>query len=789
MIANYLTVAWRNLAKQKVYTGINICGLAIAIACGLLVFLFLWHECTYDAFHEKADRIFRVYLEDTGKGDIWGATDAQLPQEVGPILAEDYAGIARSVRLARGNWPIERGDEAFYQEFLFADPEIVQVFSFTWKRGERAKALDAEYSTVLTEATAKRYFGEDDPLGKTLAINFTRFVEAESGNRTEVYNFTVSGIVEVPEKSTIQFDLLLPFAMARRATTAWTHTYVLLQDGVEADDIEEQFPSFVQHQLQKDPAVFALHLQPLRDIYMDPPMIEGIARGNPKHSYILAGIGLLVLIVACINFTNLAIAQGATRTKEIGVRKVLGADRSQLMGQFWGEAVLLSALALGLGIVLAELALPAFNNLVQRPLHLGYAELPVLLAALALILSVGLVAGGYPAVVLSSFRPVAILRDAPKLGRNNAFSRGLVVLQFALSGFLIVCTLVMEHQLNYMKSKDLGFDGEQVVFFQLPDGKGDLLGVFRNELEPHGEVQSVSGMFPGVGWGYMSTHFERQDAQIQTFLFYADYNCLKTLGLQLVAGRNFDRRFSTDATEAVIVNQTLADLLEGDPLGQVLDNFSAQDVKNPRVVGVVEDFHLSSLHEEIPPTVLILEAQVYWGDALVRLDAGDISAGVALLRETWSRIAPGQEFDYHFLDDRFETRYREEERWSRIVGYTAGLAILIACLGMFGLAALAVSRRTKEIGIRKVLGATVAGIVALLARDFVKLVALANVVAWPLAYYAMGRWLRDFAYRIDLGPGLFVLGGVLALVLVLAAVALQALRAARINPVEALRYE
>ena len=793
MLRNYLIVAGRNLLRYKVYSCINICGLALAIGCCLLIFLFVWNEWTYDAFHEKADRIFRVYEVD--KTGLVGQVSAQIDISIGPILEEHCAGIGQAVRMVTDYDIVDFEGKRLKERQLFADPEILTVFSFPLLEGDPTTALKLSYSVVLTQETAKRYFGSENPLGKTIAIPFFY--------NEEFYDCTVTGIAEnIPKNSSIQFDFLLPYKAIKNVysnISRWgmRSLFVQLGDGVERENFEAQLPIFVKEQLEADTAIYgSLHLQPLLEMHFgrmaSTARLFGGLKGNADYPYILLGIGFLIVVLVIANFSNLAIAGVSTRSSEIGVRRMLGADRSQLMRQFWMEAILTSLVALVFGLVLAELSLPAFNALVQRNLEISYTRFHSLAAILILPLSIGLIAGSFPAVFLSSLQPVSIVRNTLKIGGKNAFSRGLIALQFSLCIFLVITTLCMTRQLDYLKSKNLGMDAEQLISLHLPET--GLLALYKNELAGYESIVGIAGSRHQVGPGRGSAphNLTIDGREIKVCRFWVDYDYLETVGVELVAGRNFAREFPSDAADAVIINQALANQLGwDDPVGRELVDFNDPGQKRFRVIGVVEDFHFDSLRHPVAPAVLHLPAseEPDYGYIVVKVRPGHIPAAMKLLKETWDRLTPGEVFRYKFVDEEFDALYREEERWERIIRFAAGFAMLIACLGTLGLVSLAVTRRTKEIGIRKVLGASAGNVVMLLSREFAYLVLAANLVAWPLAYWATHRWLEDFAYRIDLGPAMFALGGLSTLGVVLLTVSSQAIKAALANPVEALRYE
>ncbi|HET6568969.1 MAG TPA: FtsX-like permease family protein, partial [Rhodothermales bacterium] len=520
---------------------------------------------------------------------------------------------------------------------------------------------------------------------------------------------------------------------------------------------------------------------------------------NPLYSYILSGIALLVLLIACINFMILSIGRSTTRAKEVGMRKALGARRGQIMKQFWGEAILMGLVALLLGVLLAILVLPLFNQLTGRELSLG-ASLNAngVLILLGLIAIVGLVAGGYPAAVLSGFNPVAVLKGDVKSRGNSFFTRSLIVVQYTLSIVLIVSTIVMARQLHYMLNRDLGFEGEQVVVlhtYNVTDKEAPaVIERFRHDLLPDPRIVKIARA------GYSFTHggdwngwLDAEGNQRRAANFGIDYDYLDVMGMQLVAGRNFSREHPSDPTGGVLVNEALVRQFGiKDPIGYKLTGWNSWYVKEPpTIIGVVKDFNFRSLHEEVAPAVLNMQPDYYigMGAMLIKISGNDVPGTISLLEKTWNTVLPGRPFSYSFLDDDMAAQYQTEQRWGKILTYSSLLAILIACMGLFGLATLSTVRRTKEIGIRKVLGASVSGIVALVSREFVVLVLISGLAAAPLAYYAMHRWLDTFAYRIPLGPGAFILAGLAALLIALLTVSYQSVKAALANPASSLRYE
>jgi len=802
MFKNYIKIAARNLVKKKIFSFINIFGLAIAIAFCILIFLFVRDEMTHDSFHQNADRLYRVNVltkEDDGSMEA----HAMTPPPLGPAFKQEFPEILHMARFKK------RGDVVLYQgqssreSIALADPDFFKMFSFRLIKGDPFTVLEDRSSVVMREEVAKRYFGNEDPIGKVLSIKMGwRF-----------YDFVVAGIAEdIPQNSSVTFDFIVSFDRVRDYTpenllNQWlgltTLTFIELQQDARETELENKFPPFVQKHLGEsikkyragDMSAFRFELQPIKDIYLNAQLRSSyVAGSNPVYSYILAGIALLILIIAAINYMNLAIARSAMRLREIGVRKVLGADRKKLMNQFFGESLFFSFISLCMGIAVAELFLPAFNNFTNKKLAIGYFSdwtTPVSIVGLMIIVTV--LSGSYPAFFLSGFRPAQVLRSQLKLGGKSKFSQWLVVVQFTLSIFLIISTLIMTRQLNYLRNRDLGIQGEQVVIIPT---QGSPLGTqlvtrFRNELAGHGNILGVTGscMVLGNDSTHVISVVRTTESKIMANYFFIDQDFLKTLDLEIVEGRDFSREFPSDPKESVIVNETLVkEMGWNSAVGKQIRTFMGR--REPlTIVGIAKDFHFESLHTQIKPAIFYIEPRNPAEFIYVKISPDNIPGSLGILEKTWKKSAPNFPFMYSFLDEEFHKLYRMEERWQNIIRNTSIFAIVISCLGLFGLSALAIARRTKEIGIRKVLGASVAGITRMVSMEFIKLVVFANIIAWPLGYYAMKRWLRGFAFRIDINVWIFLLAAVLAAAVALLTVGFQAVKAAASSPVESLRYE
>ena len=788
MFKNYALVALRTLRKHLGYSTINITGLAVGMACCLLIFSYIHHEQGYDQHHPDADRIYRIYRE---AREPSGAVQrgATTPYRLTEMVQENIPQAEAVVRLAKNRRLFQSADHSFSEpRFFLADSSVFDVFAFDFLRGDVA-ALREPYSLVLTASTAQKYFGDRDPLGQTLLMD-------------NEHAFTITAVVaDLPVQSHFHFDLLASIestkdrysrTMFESMGAVWTYTYVRLTEGSAPGNVEAQLDQMLAPLL---PPGFDLQLklQPLTDIHLHSDLGSEIeANGDARTVFAFGLIAAFILLIACINFMNLATARSAWRAKEVGVRKVVGAYRGRLIGQFLGESVLMSVLAGGLALGLAYLLLPLFNHLTGTPLTLALTP-GAWAAGVALVLGVGLLAGSYPAFYLSAFRPAQVLkgRGAAQAGSVVWLRKGLVTFQFAITICLFIGTAVVYQQLGYMQEKRLGFDKEQVVVLPLRGDARENPAPLRQTLlqEPAVANVSVASNVPPDGlnrWWIKRPGTPQEDAQL-TRIIAADPDYVATLGLTLAAGRNFDRSRPADLREGILLNEAAVRSFGlDDPLGQQLEMTTV--ARTGTVIGVVEDFHFASLHETIQPVVLVVVPG--WNSKLaIRLRPGDLPGTLAMLERRWEQHVPDWPFAYSFLDESFDAQYRAEQRLSEALGAFAGLAILIACLGLLGLIAFAAERRTKEIGVRKVLGASVPHLVGLLTREFVGLVGVAFLVAAPLAYFAMTTWLEGFAYRIDVGLGTLVLAGVGAIVLAGLTVSYQALRAAMGDPIRALRYE
>jgi len=812
MMRNYFKTAVRILSRQKVLALINVSGLLIGIGCFCLFLLYAIHEFSYDRFHLKADRIFRVAeVSKNDAGKERGTAGLYMP--LGPAMKKDFPDVESFARFnGYGRYLVRADHSVFNEPVAFADPELFSIFSFRILSGNPADPLRDPHSIVLTRQKAIALFGSADPVGKTLEIKIDTGYEP----------FRISAIAEdIPTNSSIGFDILGSFEFLaatndrKDGVNSWRftygdETYVLLKNGSRLNKQPERMTEFRSRYVPEvtatkvKPAMrnaTTFELRPLRESHTSTEIDVGEGyTTDPKNIWILIGISSAILLIACINFTTLAIGRSAGRAKEVGIRKVIGGHRKQLAIQFLTESLLLSVISTGLGFLLANLLLPLFNRLCGRDLRFSFTQFPELLWMLAgLMLLVGIVAGSYPALILSGFRPVEVLKSKIRLGGSNLFTRSLVTVQFLLSIGLIISTLVIFRQLEFMRSKNLGFDKEHVIVVRA--GLADpqrIYAVFEHRLESHSEVMGVASSSFGLGKGNgeMNDRYFFHSKEFFPIVYPIDPEYLPVMGMQLVAGRNFDSHILTDSSESVVVNEELAAEYiaahPADAVGQQLVEGVMDTGKRKTIIGVVKDFNFEPLTRKVRPQLFTMIGHGEMdnpSDFFVRIRPGDPGTTLAHIKKDWDVLEPGIPFRYSFLDEDLDHFYDSEKRWSRIVGWAGGISIFLACLGLFGLAALAVVNRTQEIGIRKVLGASIPSIVLLISRNFLQLVLVAIVLAAPLAWYFMHKWLDGYAYRIPIGWEVFAITGFVALCIALLTVGMQAIRAGAANPVKTLRVE
>ena len=787
MIKNYLKITLRTLLKHKGYAFINIFGLAIGLACCLLIVLFVRDELSYDRFHEKADRTYRIVRQERDLAP--SVTPSAL---LGPALMETYPEVEHATRLIRSYFSplVSRDEDGFYEDrIFFTDAEFFNVFDFRLVRGDPDTVLSEPFSILLTETMARKYFGDEDPLGQTLTLN-------------AAHTFTVTGLLDNSPRTThFTFDFLasiesLPEVTGRaNMLETWGlgsfPTYVVLPEGYDPAALEEKLAGFLPPQFQ-----IRYFLQPLTEIHLASAYRGEIeANSDARYVWMLSGIALMILLLACINYTNLATARFARRAREVGIRKVVGAHRRQLMGQFLGESVLLSMMALLVALALLEALLPAFSTLIDGTLTFDFSEDVAMLGAMvAMALLAGLVAGSYPAFYLSAFRPGLVLKGAAEGSRRTPLRKVLVVTQYAIAVVLLAGTGIIYQQLDYMRTAKLGFEKEHVVVVPVRDeavqqrpevAKATFL------MQPEVTHVSSSAALPGTetsGTSDARRLGAQDDEPFRISVHWIDEDYVEALGIAMAAGRDFSDDFPTDKDETLLINETAARDFGWASAAEAVGEVIALWGEQRRVIGVMEDFHFESLRTAIGPLLFFPEMDET-RSLILRLRTNDLPATLARLEDTWKQLSTTQPFTYSFLDEDLETLYVAEMRWGKIIASAALFALLIACLGLFGLASFLAEQRTKEIGVRKVLGASATSIAVRLSGDFARLVLIAFVVGAPVAYLSAQRWLDGFAYRIEVSGWIFLMAGSLVLAIALLTVSYQAIKAALADPVRALRYE
>lgn len=794
MLKNYIKTTFRHLKRNKVYSFINIAGLAVGLACFILILLFVRFELSYDDFHENGDQIYRFYkkreVEDLSYlGNSYFMT---TPAILAPTLKETLHEVVNTTRLNMAeNVLFSTNGKQFYDDGIFADKEFLEMFTFPLVRGTKEDALTEPYSIILTESLSQTIFGSEDSLGKSLKIPGVG------------HNFKITGIMEdVPENSHLTFNFIISFISQKsrnRNFDDWYKssyfTYVQLQEGIDPREVVKKIAVVLDRYAPKRLAHYTGYLQPLSRAHLyshfnfDPAVTSDI-----KLIYLCSAIAFIILLIACVNYMNLSTAQSFKRFKEVGIRKVVGASRREIIRQILGESILSAFWALILGLFLVKIVLPQFNSFIGQTIPFDLSNSPFLiLVLLMIILFVGLFSGSYPALFLSAFRPGQILKGKTGRSKKGAGLRnGLVTFQFSISIIFIVCTIVVYSQLQFIRHKDPGYNREQVVVVPLRDIRGgEKLGLIKNDLNKNPNVLgfSASSHLPiKIGNRNTMTVLNSEGEEVEISIYYAlvDYDFVDVFDIKLKAGRNFSREFGTDPDEAVIINETAAQRLGWkDPLGK---SYSFQGPSDLKVIGVVKDFHFQSYHLDIEPMALMMKG--FWASYLyVKIKTTDIPSTIAHIQKVYDKHKIHHAFDYYFLDDAFNRIYQAEQNFLTTFKIFSVLAIFISALGLFGLASFSSEQKVKEIGIRKVLGASVFSITFLLSRQFTHWILIANLISWPIAYYAMNQWLQSFAYRTSLQIWVFIAASGLALLIALITVSYHSIKAAAADPIESLRYE
>ncbi len=777
MFKNYVKIAFRNIVRHKGYSFINIFGLAVGLTVCILILLWVQDEYNRDRYHSNLDNIYRVNIRYDQSGQM--RNHRATPPALGPALKDEFSEIKNFARYhpRRSSILTKYKDRLTKENFGFADPSLFEIFDIAFITGDYKTAFSSPNSVVVTQETAERYFGLENPIGEVLTVN-------------NLYDLTVTGIIEnIPDNSLLNEDFITQFATLTekegdKFLEDWNsfgyQTFVLLNDAAVIADINKRLYSYLPEH-NRDSDIF-LYLQPFGNIHL-----YGLnGDGSITQIYIFSTIAIFVLLIACMNFMNLSTARSIKRAKEIGLRKVVGASRNNIGMQFLGESVIFSFLALFFAVALTELLLPIFNNLSGKQLHLALLDNNLFLALGGLALITGLLSGIYPALFLSSFKPARVLKGIGKSG-SPIFRKVMVTAQFVLSIILIVCTILVSNQLDFMRNKKLGFDKENIVLIPMNKTLGEKFDAFKNSLLEDPNVESVTATSNklGVQMGGSADAFEWEgnydSTKMLMFMVSVDYDFDKTFDIALLDGRFFSKEIISD-TSGIILNETAINMMGiEDPIGKT-------GPFNTTIIGVMKDINYHPLNLKIEPLALFVIPEWYEFMA-IKIVSEEIPTTLANIENVYNNFVSAFPYEYSFLDDEFDSLYRSEERLGVIFSYFAILGIMISCLGLFGLATYSAEQRTKEIGIRKVLGATIPGIINLLSKEFMLLVGLSNLIAWPIAYFAMNRWLQDFAYRVNIEWSVFFVAGVGTLIIAFLTIFFKATGAARSNPIEALKYE
>jgi putative ABC transport system permease protein len=802
MFNNYVKVAFRNIAKYRLFSSINIYGLAIGISTCMMIYFWVQQELSYDSFHKNGHRIYRIERElfRDNLYSRWPIVGGSYKQ----ALIDDFPEVENAMRLWRREFAIKDHRNYTHRHEMFAvDNSIFQIFDFGLEEGDPETALTDPKTVVLTRENAKKYFGTDDVIGKSLSFEL-------NGEQTD---FKVTGILqEVPKNSHVHFDMLIsistyPAERFREWRSNYLYTYVLLNENTKKSELEGKLKSFVSNRLESNYGdllsqglsiheVLKMHLFPITDIHLNPSINWEIeAGGNTASVYIFSSIAILILIIACINFINLSTARANKRAKEVGLRKTIGADKNQLRIQFLQESILLAGIALVLAIILLSLFIPVYNSIFGEQLSTSLLlQGKNILFLLGITLTAGLFAGLYPAFYLTRFQPIGVLKGSVKTGKEKSgFRRNMVVFQLVISIVLIIGMFTVYKQMNFIQNRSLGFDKENVVILPVRGSQfAQGYQSFRNELMASSQIISAarSADVPSERI-YGNTNFrqlQKTDDPVSIYIINTDYDFVDTYKMELAAGRNFSEDFGTDTTGTLILNEAAANRI-----GWTAEEAIGKDLVYARnaqakVVGVVKNFNYKSAREEIEPLVLVLSPD-YFFSISVRIAPGDVRKTLDFVEQKWATSFPGELFQYSFLDQRINQLYESEQRMQSIFLVFSCFSIFVACLGLFGLAAFTAEVRTKEIGIRKVLGASTRNVILLLSNEFTKWIILANIIAWPLAWFFMNKWMQNFVFKADIGWSVFLMSGVLALIIAVVTFSFQAIKAAFTNPADTLKYE
>lgn len=800
MFKNYFKIAFRNLQRNKVYSFINIAGLSLGLACAMLIILYIKDEISYDRFQGNLNHIYRVVTEGVNPDGSIGSKDGNTGYFQGPRFTENVPGIKSFVRIQSGQNDIKKGTDVQSQELLLVDSNFFSVFSFPLLSGNPKTCLSDPHSVVLSEDAARKQFGTADVVGKIMMIK----------EDSEFVPYSVTAVTKrCPQNSSIKFDVLLPFkesAIDTRNSENWfnffLNTFVVLNPNADVKTVEKKMQQFYEADSREAVKILTEKYGPMMDrksVYFlqpfaamhlskDLPPQNGLSdASNPMYSYILSGIALFILLIACINFVNLTVARSLKRAREIGIRKVVGGNRNQLIIQFLGESFALCFIAFIMALVIVQLVLPVFNDLSNKALALSYLFDAKLIAGyVILFILTTLLAGFYPALVLSGYSPVQTLYSRFNLSGKNYLQKSLVVLQFSLASFLIIATIIIYYQFNYLTTEKLGYDDSNLVMVNKSALKHDEAKLLRNELIQDPDIIGVASK---NGGGWFTAAKINSDSTMNFSYETVDESFLPLMKIPVIEGRNFSAEYPSDSSHAVLVNESFVKKAGWkDPIGQQV-NFWYDNNKKYTVVGVVKDYHFQPLNEKIGPQLFTMKAGNDYGITYIKIKPNKATASLNYIQKTFKKLFPLSPYSYTFKDQENLKSYESEAKWKQIMLFGAILTIFISCIGLFGLSVLSAEKRTKEIGIRKVLGASVGSVVATLSKDFLKMVILAMLIAIPAAWLVASKWLEHYPYRISLNWWMFAAAGILVIFIALATVSFQAIKAAVANPVESLRNE
>ncbi|MGN6193396.1 MAG: ABC transporter permease [Ginsengibacter sp.] len=798
MFKNYFKIAWRNLIKNKVFSFINIAGLTIGLTCCLLIALYIHQQLSFDKFQKNGDRIARVIMQYNFNGSTESNEGNYTSVRVAAIFPKTFPEVEAAIKMTEYSRVVRYDNKMFDEKkFMYADPDFFDIFSFKLLRGNILDALSAPYDIVLTESTAKKYFGNSDPINKTLRV----------GNDSNLYH--VTGIMEdCPSNSQIQLDLLSSFSSLGLTPdyedSYWDAnytTYLLLKNKNAISGLQAKLPAFMKKEMEGKGATINFHLEPFNKIHLYSPYDSFVPNTSITYIYILGAVALLILIIACFTYVNLSTARSLERAREVGVRKVIGALKNQLFWQFINESVLLSLIAVLLSLFLAALLLPFFNNLSNEQLKAqALFSFPFIVFSVSVGIMISFLAGFYPALILTKFQPVKVLKGTFKnTGSGKVLRKSLIVFQFAISVFLIVSAFIIQQQLYFIQHKKLGYSRDHVLVLPMNDKMLARIDVIKQQFKTDPDVLNVSRCVRSPvegGGGYnMRSSTMSENEQIAVTANPVDEEFINTVGLQLIAGTNFTAQDIKDLSNDSAVNKQEYHFILNESAAKQL-GWTPQEAIGKRmymaqrggfVRGVVKDFNFESLHSPIKPFVLFPE--IRGRELLVKLSGQHLVQTISFLQSKWKELVPDRPFEYHFMDEDYNRLYQSEIRLGEIMNVFTLIGILLACFGLFGLSSYAMRQRTKEVGIRKVLGASVAGISAMLSKDFLKLVLISIVIATPIGWLAMNAWLRNFAYRISINGWIFLAAAFLSIFVALITVSFQAIKAAIANPVKSLRSE